>query len=169
MKTYRYSGHSRSDPANYRPPGELERWLKRDPIELFAERLVEQGQAARDDLESVASEARTNVDETVEAVLAAPRPGVADMFQKHLRIRGRAAMRREVPVPQLGDMAESVLILTWHVAPGDAVEVGDVLAEVETDKARADIESPLTGVLVELLAEADSEVAVGAPLCVIDG
>lgn len=78
-------------------------------------------------------------------------------------------MRREVPVPQLGDMAESVLILTWHVAPGDAVEVGDVLAEVETDKARADIESPLTGVLVELLAEADSEVAVGAPLCVIDG
>ena len=80
-KTYRYCGHSRGDQALYRPTGELERWLARDPIELFAARLVEQGQAARDDLESVASEARTNVDETVEAVLAAPRPGVADMFR----------------------------------------------------------------------------------------
>ena len=29
--TYRHSGHSRADPAKYRPPGELEEWLKRDP------------------------------------------------------------------------------------------------------------------------------------------
>ncbi len=40
MKTYRYSGHSRSDPATYRPAGELDAWLKRDPINIFAERLV---------------------------------------------------------------------------------------------------------------------------------
>ncbi len=33
--TYRHSGHSRADPGKYRPPGELEEWLKRDPIPLY--------------------------------------------------------------------------------------------------------------------------------------
>jgi pyruvate dehydrogenase E1 component alpha subunit len=37
--TYRFVGHSRSDPAAYRPPGELERWMARDPITRSAERL----------------------------------------------------------------------------------------------------------------------------------
>jgi TPP-dependent pyruvate/acetoin dehydrogenase alpha subunit len=37
--TYRFVGHSRSDPAAYRPPGELERWMARDPITVSAERL----------------------------------------------------------------------------------------------------------------------------------
>lgn len=40
MKTYRYSGHSRTDPAKYRPEGELERWQERDPIRIAADRLV---------------------------------------------------------------------------------------------------------------------------------
>src|SRR5215218_2434783 len=37
--TYRQSGHSRADPAKYRPPGELEQWLKRDPLKTYAQRL----------------------------------------------------------------------------------------------------------------------------------
>ena len=37
-KTYRYAGHSRSDTAPYRPEGELEAWLARDPIELTPSR-----------------------------------------------------------------------------------------------------------------------------------
>ena len=41
--TYRHSGHSRADPAQYRPKGELERWLERDPIKLYRERLVSLG------------------------------------------------------------------------------------------------------------------------------
>src|SRR5690349_4781901 len=41
--TYRYSGHSRADPAKYRPPGELEAWMKRDPVQLYRARLVELG------------------------------------------------------------------------------------------------------------------------------
>ena len=40
MKTYRYRGHSRSDPAKYRPEGELERWKKRDPIGILGARLA---------------------------------------------------------------------------------------------------------------------------------
>ena len=41
--TYRHSGHSRADPAKYRPPGELEEWQKRDPITLYRERLAQFG------------------------------------------------------------------------------------------------------------------------------
>src|SRR5690606_12107186 len=42
-KTYRYSGHSRADPAKYRPEGELDKWLARDPIKLYRERLLQFG------------------------------------------------------------------------------------------------------------------------------
>ena len=41
--TYRYSGHSRADPAKYRPEGELDRWKQRDPIKLYRERAAELG------------------------------------------------------------------------------------------------------------------------------
>src|SRR6187401_1382835 len=43
--TYRHSGHSRADPAKYRPEGELEAWLKRDPINLYRDHLVKLGVA----------------------------------------------------------------------------------------------------------------------------
>jgi pyruvate dehydrogenase E1 component alpha subunit len=43
--TYRHSGHSRADPAKYRPPGELEEWMKRDPVVIYRQRLKEFGVA----------------------------------------------------------------------------------------------------------------------------
>ncbi len=46
--TYRHSGHSRADPAKYRPEGELERWKERDPIKVYRERLRQFGIADRD-------------------------------------------------------------------------------------------------------------------------
>jgi TPP-dependent pyruvate/acetoin dehydrogenase alpha subunit len=41
--TYRHYGHSRTDPAKYRPEGELEEWLMRDPVKVLRERLVHSG------------------------------------------------------------------------------------------------------------------------------
>src|SRR5438874_4511235 len=41
--TYRYSGHSRADPAKYRPEGELEKWKERDPVKIYRERLKQFG------------------------------------------------------------------------------------------------------------------------------
>ena len=43
MRTYRHYGHSKSDPATYRPEGELEAWLERDPLKLTRARLLESG------------------------------------------------------------------------------------------------------------------------------
>ena len=49
MKTYRYRGHSRTDPAKYRPEGELARWQDRDPIALLGAKLAEEGVLSPDD------------------------------------------------------------------------------------------------------------------------
>lgn len=43
-KTYRFRGHSRSDPATYRPAGELDRWLARDPINILRDRMIADGE-----------------------------------------------------------------------------------------------------------------------------
>ncbi|WP_435213973.1 thiamine pyrophosphate-dependent dehydrogenase E1 component subunit alpha [Streptomyces sp. bgisy034] len=72
-QTYRHFGHSRADPATYRPAEEVERWLKHDPLDLARGRLVEMGVA-----EAVLSEADERatsvVQQAVEAATAAPAP-----------------------------------------------------------------------------------------------
>jgi pyruvate dehydrogenase E1 component alpha subunit len=69
--TYRYSGHSRADPAKYRPEGELDRWKQRDPVKIYRERLIRMGfTSAR--LEAIDTEIKRIVDAATEACKAAP-------------------------------------------------------------------------------------------------
>ena len=79
-KTYRYAGHSRSDKATYRPAGELEEWLKRDPIALFGEKLRVEGASDENMLEAIWQESRLLLDQTLETVLASPHPTAPDML-----------------------------------------------------------------------------------------
>jgi acetoin:2,6-dichlorophenolindophenol oxidoreductase subunit alpha len=71
-KTYRYRGHSRTDPARYRPEGELERWKQRDPIDLLAARLVEEGVLATDGLPRLRETIQSEVDTTADRAGTAP-------------------------------------------------------------------------------------------------
>jgi len=77
--TYRYSGHSRADPAKYRPDGELERWKQRDPVKLYRERLQQYGIAAAQ-LQGIDAEVRRIVDDATEACKAAPPTSVDILF-----------------------------------------------------------------------------------------
>ena len=72
-KTYRHSGHSRADPATYRPDGELEEWLKKDPIPMYRQRLIDFGVNGKvvSDIEEAVINA---VDEATEAAKASPTP-----------------------------------------------------------------------------------------------
>jgi pyruvate dehydrogenase E1 component alpha subunit len=70
-ETYRQYGHSRADPAKYRPAEELERWLKRDPIDLARARLETQG-ITPDKIKEVDERAQQHVDAAVEAARNAP-------------------------------------------------------------------------------------------------
>jgi pyruvate dehydrogenase E1 component alpha subunit len=90
-KTYRYSGHSRADPAKYRKPGELDKWKQRDPIRIYRERLaqfgIEDGEIARID-----AEVRKIVDDATEKCKAAP-PPAADLLTKDVYADGGWAWR----------------------------------------------------------------------------
>ena len=80
--TYRFVGHSRSDPGAYRKPGELDAWRERDPLELAAEALRERLGVAQDAIE----ETDASVDELIERVqeraLAAPYPDPGDAVRE---------------------------------------------------------------------------------------
>lgn len=67
-------------------------------------------------------------------------------------------------LPDLGEGLTESEIVTWHVAEGDAVELNQILAEVETAKAVVELPSPYTGRIAALHAGAGQTVAVGAPL-----
>ena len=80
MKTYRFSGHSRSDPATYRPAGELDAWLVRDPIKLFAAVLAREGTVTEGDTERLTGEIRDAVETAVGRVLNSARPDLTEIF-----------------------------------------------------------------------------------------
>src|SRR3954467_4370875 len=71
--TYRHSGHSRADPAKYRPEGELEKWKERDPLKLYRARLAQFG-IADAAIAAIENEVKRVVDEATEACKAAPMP-----------------------------------------------------------------------------------------------
>jgi acetoin:2,6-dichlorophenolindophenol oxidoreductase subunit alpha len=72
-QTYRHYGHSKSDPATYRPKEEVERWLARDPLTLTRDRLLALG-ASEADVEAVEREARATMDRAVETALGGAYP-----------------------------------------------------------------------------------------------
>src|ERR1700747_613086 len=63
--TYRHSGHSRADPAKYRPEGELERWKERDPLKIYRERLKQFG-VSDAQIAKIDAEVRKVVDDATE-------------------------------------------------------------------------------------------------------
>ena len=72
MKTYRFRGHSRSDPARYRPDGELEAWKTRDPLLILGSRLAEAGRLGEDDQAALAARMRETIDQAAMRAAEAP-------------------------------------------------------------------------------------------------
>jgi TPP-dependent pyruvate/acetoin dehydrogenase alpha subunit len=70
MKTYRYRGHSRTDPAAYRAPGELDRWKERDPISLLGAALA----LPEDERRAIWAELQARVDDAAARAAEAPYP-----------------------------------------------------------------------------------------------
>jgi TPP-dependent pyruvate/acetoin dehydrogenase alpha subunit len=78
-RTYRFVGHSRSDPGKYRPPGELDRWRERDPLVLAETRLREAHGLGDDDVAALAAGVEAELDRVEQAALAAPFPDRLDL------------------------------------------------------------------------------------------
>lgn len=76
-KTYRHRGHSRTDPATYRPKEEVEWWLARDPILRLGNHLVQRGVLTQAELDEIRSSARDEVLQAAKAAHAAPWPDLS--------------------------------------------------------------------------------------------
>jgi len=76
-------------------------------------------------------------------------------------------MAKIIEMPKLGfDMAEGTL-MNWLKAEGDQIEKGELLAEIETDKATVQVESSASGIIYKQLAAANTTLPIGAPIAVI--
>ena len=89
--TYRHSGHSRADPGKYRPEGELEKWLLRDPVVTYRAHLLKNGfnEPTLKDMEAVAM---GKVDAATATAKASPLPSIDDI-EKNVWADGGAAWR----------------------------------------------------------------------------
>ena len=70
-------------------------------------------------------------------------------------------------MPSLGADMESGTLIAWHVAVGDTVSKGDIVAEVDTDKSVIDVETFAAGTVEEILVHEGQRVPVGTPLAII--
>jgi 2-oxoisovalerate dehydrogenase E2 component (dihydrolipoyl transacylase) len=71
-------------------------------------------------------------------------------------------------LPDIGEGISEAEIVAWHVRVGDRVEEDQRVADMMTDKATVEMESPVSGVVVELAGEVGEQVSIGAALVVIE-
>ena len=67
-------------------------------------------------------------------------------------------------MPEMGESVTEGTVLEWHVAEGEAVEEGQTVVEVSTDKVDAEVPAPAAGTIDKILAQPDETVNVGAVL-----
>lgn len=77
-------------------------------------------------------------------------------------------MATEVILPKWGLTMEEGVLVSWEKAVGDAVDEGEVLALIETDKIETELPSPAAGVITRLLVGEGDTVAVGTVIAIIE-
>lgn len=77
-------------------------------------------------------------------------------------------MRVEVKMPSVSAGMETGSVVAWLKSVGDAVERGEAIAQIQTDKTTLDLESRVAGTLAEILAEVDQEMPVGSVIAIVE-
>lgn len=72
-----------------------------------------------------------------------------------------------IDMPKLSDTMTVGTLVKWNVKEGDTLAFGDILCEVETDKATMEVQNTIPGVLLKMYAAAGAQLPVGAPICAI--
>ncbi len=80
-KTYRRRGHSRVDPARYRPKEEVEEWLRRDPITLFREKLLRRGVMLGSEIEQIEGQVAGEIEEAARFAEGSPYPAPKEALE----------------------------------------------------------------------------------------
>lgn len=78
-------------------------------------------------------------------------------------------MAINIEMPKLSDTMTEGTVIKWHKQVGDSIEIGDTLAEIETDKATMEMEAFDEGTLTEILVQEGEKAAIGATIAVLGG
>ncbi len=78
-------------------------------------------------------------------------------------------MSVNIEMPKLSDTMTEGTLIKWHKQVGDPVEIGDILAEIETDKATMEMEAFDDGVITEILIQEGEKAPIGGILAVLNG
>src|SRR5215212_8289658 len=81
---------------------------------------------------------------------------------------GRLMARYEFKLPDIGEGIAEAEIVAWHVKVGDEIAEDQQIADMMTDKATVEMESPVAGKVIELAGEVGDQVPIGSVLAVIE-
>lgn len=79
--TYRWFGHSTSDPGKYRTKAEVDAWKEKDPIKKYVGYLLAQGIATQDELDKIDADSQASIEEAVKFALESPEPTIESMYE----------------------------------------------------------------------------------------
>lgn len=77
-------------------------------------------------------------------------------------------MKTEIRMPKFGETMEEGTIVEWKKQVGDTVRDGEVIAEVDTDKSRLEVESNTSGILSKILVAINQTVPINTPIAIIE-
>jgi len=80
-KTYRHKGHSRVDPAKYRPKEEVEQWLARDPLKRFKEVLLQNSDFSQSEVQEIEEKIAADIEDAVKFAVQSPYPAPEEALE----------------------------------------------------------------------------------------
>ena len=138
--TYRFRGHSMADPEEYRTKEEVEVWRKRDPIETFGKRLVDEGVLTENDLEKLDGQAMATVDEAVKFADKSPFPDLDslydDVYVYGEQVKGWYTVDERSPEPHRGEAERDAPDIAHELAEAGAAYAGEGHSRAHEDDAQ---------------------------------
>jgi acetoin:2,6-dichlorophenolindophenol oxidoreductase subunit alpha len=80
-KTYRHKGHSRVDPAKYRPKEEVEQWLARDPLKRFKEVMLQNSDFSQSEVQEIEEKVAADIEDAVKFAVQSPYPAPEEALE----------------------------------------------------------------------------------------
>jgi len=135
--TYRFRGHSMADPEEYRTKEEVEEWRKRDPIETFGRRLVDEGVLPEGDLDKLDEAASAKVDESVKFADKSPFPDLDslydDVYVYGEQVKGWYTVDERSPEPHRGEEERDAPDIAHELAEAGAAYAGEARSRAHED------------------------------------